>query len=173
MSTFEFEFPVRSWNSSEREILLARLFLIGFEGFEEGDDILKAYIPRERYSSEDMTTLAEQMSEQGLRVQYRYHETPVQNWNEEWEKSFDPVVIDEKVLIRAPFHAPDRDLPLTLVIEPKMSFGTGHHITTKLMIRDMLELSFEGARVLDMGSGTGVLGILAVRLGASRVLGVD
>jgi len=173
MAYLEFEIPVRSWTSTEKEILQARMSMIGFEGFAEEDNLIQAYIPQEDYSGEDFSRLIEDLKDAGLQVKFRYHETPDQNWNEEWEKSFKPVLIQEKVLIRAPFHASDQDRPCTLVIEPKMSFGTGHHHTTRLMIEAMMDLPLEGKQVLDMGCGTGVLGIYACHLGASRILGID
>jgi ribosomal protein L11 methyltransferase len=124
------------------------------------------------HSDEVLNELIDELAELGIKVQYRFHRTPDQNWNEEWEKKFDPVVINQKVLIRAPFHDASQDLPYTLIIEPKMSFGTGHHHTTKLMVLEMMNHDLAGKKVLDMGCGTGVLGILACKRGASRVLGV-
>jgi len=173
MAFLEFEIPVRSWTSSEREILSAKLAGIGFEGFVEQDHLLQAYIEENQFSDSLLNELIDEFGELGIRIQYRFHRTPDQNWNEEWEKQFTPVTIGDRVLIRAPFHPPDSDLPLTLVIEPKMSFGTGHHHTTVLMIESMLGLDMAGQHVLDMGCGTGVLGILACNLGAARVLALD
>lgn len=173
MAYLEFEIPTKSWSSTEREILVARMSVIGFEGFAEDEDLIQAYIPKESFSGDLFNQLIEEFSGLGMKVQYRFHETIEQNWNEEWEKKFDPVIIKEKVLIRAPFHDSDMDLPCTLIIEPKMSFGTGHHITTRLMIEAMMNMELHGKRVLDMGSGTGVLGIYACYRGSIQVLGVD
>ncbi len=173
MPYIEFEIPVRSWTTEEKEIVMAKMSGIGFEGFVEGKDILQAYIEESSYSGDAVNQLRDELNEIGITLQYRFHIKEDQNWNEEWEKKFKPVVIEGKVLIRAPFHDGTEDLPLTLVIEPKMSFGTGHHHTTRLMIREMMQLELRGKRVLDMGCGTGVLGIYASRLGADRVVGVD
>ncbi len=173
MAYLEFIIPARSWSSTEKEILFAKMAQIGFEGFVEGDDDIQAYIDEELYVAEAMNQLIDELAGGNIKVQYRFHKTEDQNWNEEWEKKFDPVLIDERVLIRAPFHDSSNDLEYTLIIEPKMSFGTGHHHTTKLMIREMGNYPMEGKRILDMGCGTGVLGIYACKLGAERVLGVD
>ena len=173
MAYLEFVIPARSWSSSEKEILYAKMAQIGFEGFVEGDDDIQAFIQEELYNAEALNQLIDELAGANIKVQFRFHRTEDQNWNEEWEKKFDPVVIDDRVLIRAPFHDSAADLECTLVIEPKMSFGTGHHHTTKLMIREMGNHSLEGKRILDMGCGTGVLGIYACKLGATRVLGVD
>jgi len=169
----EFEIPVRSWSSGEVEIVLAKMSQIGFEGFIETEDIVKAYIDKEEYSGDDLNSLMDELSDLGMKVQYVFHETEDQNWNEEWEKKFNPVVIDENVLIRAPFHSSSSDLDYTIIIEPKMSFGTGHHHTTRLMVSEMMKHNMKDSRVLDMGCGTGVLGILACKLQAKRVLGID
>ncbi|MCK5136765.1 MAG: 50S ribosomal protein L11 methyltransferase [Bacteroidales bacterium] len=173
MAYLEFEIPTRSWNSSEREILLAKMFQIGFEGFVESEEIIQAYIVQEQYSGDDLNQMVDELLSLGMKVQYRFHETEDQNWNEEWKKKFNPVIIGDLVLIRAPFHDASRDLPCTIIIEPKMSFGTGHHYTTRLMIIEMMKHDMRGSRVLDMGCGTGVLGICACMQGAERVLGVD
>lgn len=173
MAYLEFEIPVRSWSNSEKEILFALMSQIGFEGFVEGEDDIQAYIDEQRFSSEEFNQLIDELAAMNIKVQYHYHLTEDQNWNKEWEKKFNPVVVEEEVLIRAPFHDSGDDLKYTLVIEPKMSFGTGHHHTTRLMIRAMGSMHIEGKRILDMGSGTGVLGIFGCQKGASRVLGVD
>ena len=173
MAYLEFEIPVRSWSSGEVEIVLAKMSQIGFEGFIETEDIIKAYIDKEDYSGDNLNSLLDELSDLGMKVQYVFHETEDQNWNEEWEKKFSPVVIGENVLIRAPFHSSSSDLDYTIIIEPKMSFGTGHHHTTRLMVSEMMKHNMKDSRVLDMGCGTGVLGILANKLQAKRVLGID
>ena len=173
MAYLEFEIPVRSLTTNETEILVAKLSQIGFEGFVEGDDILQAYVEEDEYSGSALNQLIDELSDVGIKVQYRFHRMEDQNWNKEWEKKFKPVIIEGKVLIRAPFHDATMDLPCTIIIEPKMSFGTGNHHTTRLMISEMLKHDFKGQRVLDMGCGTGVLGILAFKMGAERVLGID
>ena len=173
MAYLEFEIPARSWSNSEKEILFAKMSQIGFEGFVEGEDDIQAYIDEQLFSSDEFNLLIDELASYKIKVQYRYHRTEDQNWNKEWEKKFEPVVVDEGVLIRAPFHDSSGDLECTLVIEPKMSFGTGHHHTTKLMIRAMKSLELEGKRILDMGCGTGVLGIYGCFKGAKWVLGVD
>ena len=173
MAYLEFEIPARSWSSGEKEILFAKMSQIGFEGFVEGEDDIQAYIEEQRFSSDELNLLIDELASVNIKVQYRYHITEDQNWNEEWEKQFSPVVVDEEVLIRAPFHDTSDDLEYTLVIEPKMSFGTGHHHTTRLMIREMGKLNLAGMRILDMGCGTGILGIYGCLKGALRVLGVD
>ncbi len=173
MAHLEFQIPIRTWSKTEREILIARMSEIGFEGFVENDDQIQAYILADVFSGDLFNLLIDDLAALGMKVQYMFHECVEQNWNKEWEKKFDPVVIDEKVLIRAPFHHSDNDLPCTIIIEPKMSFGTGHHHTTRLMIEAMINLELEGRRILDMGCGTGVLGIYACSRGATSVLGVD
>lgn len=173
MAYLEFEIPSKTWNNSEKEILIALLARIGFDGFEEGEDIVKAYVDEKLYTDSKWNQVLDELGDIGITVQYRFHRTEEQNWNKEWEKKFEPVTIGEKVLIRAPFHDSDNDLPCTLVIEPKMSFGTGHHHTTRLMLLEMMKYSFADKKVLDMGCGTGVLGIYACKEGASEVLGVD
>ncbi len=173
MAYFEFEIPARSLTGTEKEILLAKLSQIGFDGFVEGDEIIQAYIEEEIHSGKALNQLIDELWDLKIKVQYRYHKMEEQNWNEEWEKKFEPVIIAEKVMIRAPFHDASKDLPCTIIIEPKMSFGTGHHHTTRLMINEMMKHEFNGQKVLDMGCGTGVLGILACKMGAQKVVGID
>jgi len=173
MAYLEFIIPARSWTSTEKEILYAKMGQIGFEGFVEGEDDIQAFIEEELYLPEDLNQLIDELAGMNIKLQFRFHRTEDQNWNEEWERKFSPVLIDGRVLIRAPFHDSSEDIECTLVIEPKMSFGTGHHHTTKLMIREMGNHPMKGKRILDMGCGTGVLGIYACYLGAAWVLGVD
>lgn len=151
-----------------QEVLIALLSEIGYEGFQQEEDLLRAYVQEPTF---DQTALEEALEPFGLG--YEQQRLAERNWNEEWEKNFQPVVVDDFCAIRAHFHAPISGVEQELVITPKMSFGTGHHATTYMMIQAMRRLNWKGKRVLDFGTGTGVLAILAERLGAGEVLGVD
>ena len=154
--------------SEWQEVLVALLGELGYEGFEQQDELLKAYIPEPRFQRE---ALEELLGRYGLT--YEQQRLEERNWNEEWEKNFQPVVVDDFCAIRAHFHTPIPGVEHELVITPKMSFGTGHHATTYMMIQAMKVLDWKGKRVLDFGTGTGVLAILADRLGAGEVLAID
>jgi ribosomal protein L11 methyltransferase len=151
------------------DILVALLGEIGFDTFEESEKGLKAYIPEQDYNEE---MLVESLSGTSFEVIWTKSLIQGRNWNEAWEKSFQPVVVGSCV-IRAPFHASPEGVTTEIIIEPKMSFGTGHHETTSLMVEEMLDMDFSEANVLDMGSGTGVLAILASKKGAKAVTAVD
>jgi ribosomal protein L11 methyltransferase len=153
---------------SIQEILIAQLSSLGYEGFEQQDDSLQAFVPATLF---DNTTLATLLAPWSLT--HTEDQLEERNWNEEWEKNFSPVVVEDFCGIRAYFHDPLPGVRHELVITPKMSFGTGHHATTWMMIRAMEHLDLQGQRVLDFGTGTGVLAILAERLGAREVLAVD
>ena len=153
------------------EILTAELAEFPFDSFATEPDTLKAYIPHERLA--DCHDRVEAMLAGYGISEHRYIAIETQNWNALWESNFPPVEVDGEVAIRAPFHAPYPDYPLEIVITPKMSFGTGHHATTHLMSRNTALRNFEGKSVLDMGSGTGVLAIIAAKRGAESVDAVD
>jgi ribosomal protein L11 methyltransferase len=156
----------------QTEILTALLSDAGFESFEEDENYFKAFTP-ESISESGISSVLEYFGQTGVKgLQYTVKNIPEQNWNEQWEKNFSPIVIEDKILIKAPFHNVP-DLQYTVIIEPKMSFGTGHHETTRLMLREMLKLEISGKEVLDMGCGTGILGIVARLMDASYVLAVD
>jgi len=144
------------------------LSTLGYEGFEQQDAALQAFVPEEQF---DAGALDEILRPKGL--SYSMERLEERNWNEEWEKNFQPVQVEGFCAIRAHFHAPIPGVVHELVITPKMSFGTGHHATTYMMLQAMKDLDFRGRRVLDFGTGTGVLAILAERLGAGEVLAID
>ncbi len=154
----------------EQAWLVSLLSDYSFEGFEETTQSLKAYVP----SSKVSTQMIEQLLYNNEFSHIGFSVEPIEqkNWNEEWEKNFEPVTIAGKIYIRAPFHQPQNS-ELEIVIEPKMSFGTGHHATTALVCEMMLDMNFKNKTVLDFGSGTGVLSILAEKLGASQVTAID
>lgn len=156
------------------EILIAELGQLSFDTFEENEQGFCAYTTEDAFDKDATQEIIDKyqhwpagMPTAESRVITR------QNWNTEWEKNFEPLVIGEQVSVRAPFHAARPDLAYDIVIMPRMSFGTGHHNTTALMIENQLTVDHQGKRVLDMGCGTGILAIMAVHLGAEYVLAVD
>ncbi len=166
----EFDFkiePVEPWN----EILMAELIEQGFDSFTENPDGILAYIQAELLNEEELKNQW-LLNHDEVKISYTYKEMPNINWNEEWEKNFQPINVEDKVLIRAEFHE-SQGLGEEIIIQPKMSFGTGHHATTYLMIQQMMDMDFQGKKVLDMGCGTSVLAIYAKKKGASDVLGID
>lgn len=155
-----------------REILLAELSLIGFESFEEKNNGLIGYILKDKIDLKRVDSIIESYSDQFV-FTYTKDEIGSINWNEEWEKNYSPVIIKDRCLIRAPFHQSVSNIDYDLVIEPKMSFGTAHHPTTYLMVEWLLEIEPRMKSVIDMGCGTGVLGILAAKQNASEVIAID
>ncbi len=154
------------------EILMAELAEADFDTFLENDDGFEAYVQGEGYN----TALVEEIYrkyEGVASLQFTFSQIEKRNWNEEWEKSFSPIVVDGRCLIRASFHQVDKRYPYEIIITPKMSFGTGHHQTTWLMVRNMLDIDHAGKRVMDAGCGTAVLSILASKLGAKEVEAFD
>lgn len=152
------------------EILMAELAEIGFESFIETDQGFLAYIPEINFAESLFTSVYGYTDSCAT---YTWKSIPEENWNELWESQFEPVVIGDFCSIRAPFHLPIPGLKFDLIIEPKMSFGTGHHETTSMMISLMSDLDFNGKAVLDMGCGTGILSILASKMGAYLITGID
>lgn len=157
-------------DDEQAEILTAELADFPFESFERQDSRLKAYVPQPLLADckKEVDALLERY---GIR-RATYVSIESQDWNAVWESSFEPVEVDGRLTIRAPFHAPSAT-PVEVIVMPRMSFGTGHHATTCLMAAGLLDCDVAGRRGLDMGSGTGVLAILAAKLGADSVDAVD
>ena len=151
------------------DILIALLADLGFESFTQNETGVDAYI-QEEFENED---LVKELSFEDFTFSYVRTLIPKTNWNEEWEKNFNPVYVDDLVCIRAHFHPAAENIKHDIVITPKMSFGTGHHDTTWLVSKTMFSIPFANTYVLDMGCGTGILAILAKQLGATKLLGID
>lgn len=169
--TYRFSFEMGE--GEERDILIAQLTDSGFEGFEELPGCLLAYINPE---PDEIDLLENEIKSFGIPFSYTTIES--RNWNQEWESDFKPVTIPDTkgnpfVHLRASFHQPGTGMIYELIITPRMSFGTGHHATTWLMIRTMSSLNFQNKTVADFGTGTGVLAILAAKMGAKSVLAID
>jgi ribosomal protein L11 methyltransferase len=154
------------------DILVAELGEVGFDTFEDNDAGFCAYTTEEVF---DRDAVAEIMSRYEGIGELAFSDRVItrQNWNAEWEKNFQPLIIADKVSVRAPFHPKPAGVEYDIEIMPRMSFGTGHHETTALMIENQLDIDHQGKRVLDMGCGTGILAIMAEMLGARQVLAVD
>ena len=153
------------------EILIAELGYAGFESFVETEEGVTAYIQKDEWNESILDDIYALSSDE-FEITYTFEYIEQTNWNEEWEKNFNPIVVDDLCAVRAPFHEPFAT-KFDIVIEPKMSFGTGHHETTHMMIQHILKNSFTNKSVLDMGCGTGVLAILAEMKGASRIDAID
>ncbi|PRP66949.1 50S ribosomal protein L11 methyltransferase [Nonlabens agnitus] len=159
--------PIEPWN----DVLAAQLGTLGFESFMETEEGLLAYIQKD-LDQEDLLKDLEILQSDHVDIAFAKAEIPPTNWNHEWESNFEAIMVDGRCEVRAPFHE-KHVVDYDIVIEPKMSFGTGHHQTTYMMMEHLLELDFKNQKVLDMGSGTGVLAILAQMRGANAVDAVD
>ncbi len=155
------------------DILTQELADIDFDSFTEENKLLQAYISEENFDEARLNALIEEYKTKGIAIEFEQELIPSQNWNAVWESDYAAVTIDEKLLIRAPFHQEDSSFDLSIEIQPQMSFGTGHHQTTYLLSKHLLDVDFKNKKVLDVGTGTGVLGILASKLGAESVFGTD
>ena len=153
------------------EILIAELGFAGFESFVEADNGVTAYIQKEEWNAAVLENISILTSEE-FSISFTKKEIEQTNWNSEWEKNFEPIQVDDLVSIRAPFHE-NPNLKYDIVIEPKMSFGTGHHETTHMMVQHLIHLDLENKSVLDMGCGTGILAIFAEMKGAKPLDGID
>lgn len=153
---------------AEREVLIALLSEARFDGFEETTDSLIAIIGEDDYDEAAITDLAAAQN-----VTFTVTSVAQQNWNAQWESDFQPVIVKGFCTVRASFHPPATDTPYEVIITPKMSFGTGHHATTQLMMEQMQDLDIAGKEVFDFGTGTGILAILAKKLGARSVIAID
>ena len=156
----------------QKDLLIAELANLGFDTFEDQDQGFVAYIPDSNLDIQALETvlLTEAV---GYDISYSVQELENKNWNQEWESNFSPIVVDDQCYVRATFHEDKPSYPYQIIIDPKMSFGTGHHQTTSMMLSFILENEFQGKEVLDMGCGTGILAILASKKGANNILAVD
>ena len=162
------ELTILAEEESIRELLIAQLSVIGYDGFEESDSALKAYIPEAIFSEIELNKLINIYN-----LKYLKSIIHKQNWNKLWESNFEPVQVDDFIGIRAAFHPSFEKVEHEIVITPKMSFGTGHHATTYAVMQMMRELDCSGKSVFDFGTGTGILAILAEKLGAVTIVAVD
>ena len=154
------------------EILMAEIADAGFDTFMETEKGFEAYVELEKYDKEQLKSIKEKYSLQ-TPVVFFQDRIEKRNWNEEWEKSYEPINVDDRCLIRAHFHKPDKKYQYEVVITPKMSFGTGHHQTTYLMVKNQMDVDHSKKRVMDAGCGTAILSIMASKLGAREVEAFD
>jgi ribosomal protein L11 methyltransferase len=159
-------------DSAFSEIFVAELAQIGFESFVETEQGLEAFIQNTLFEEKELKNL-QQKYEPQVRIHYTFEKTEQRNWNEEWEKSYQPIRIGHSCLVRASFHTIPESYLYEVIINPKMSFGTGHHETTALMLENQLDVIHQGKQVLDVGCGTGILAIMACKLGAAAIDAFD
>ena len=169
------QITIDTTDTEESDMLVARLSQAGFEGFEEEPGKLHAFIPESLYDASRVEKIITDLKgfADPYHTLFKTAWIEPRNWNAEWEKDFEPVIVGDFCAIRAHFHGPIPGVQYDLVITPKMSFGTGHHATTFMMVSIMQKLDFRNREVLDFGTGTGVLAILAAKLGAASVLAID
>lgn len=168
----ELTFSLKSSEEFHKDLLINSLAEIGFNTFEDIETGFKAYIPISDFDQDKLNSLSDTFAEM-FDFSYLVKDIPHQNWNEIWESNFEPLQVANRCYIRATFHEPHPEFEYEIVIDPKMAFGTGHHQTTALMMEFMLEEDFSNKLVLDMGCGTGILAILASKLGAKETLAID
>ncbi|WP_420151388.1 50S ribosomal protein L11 methyltransferase [Spirosoma sp.] len=154
------------------DILTAELAELGYDSFVETDEGLNAYVTEADFDEASVQELVDKYADQTA-IAYQVSSLEKRNWNAEWERDYEPIEVASQVRVRASFHQSDARFRYDIVINPKMSFGTGHHETTAMMLEQQLALDFVDRNVLDVGSGTGILAILAAKMGASNVVAFD
>ncbi|HLU89470.1 MAG TPA: 50S ribosomal protein L11 methyltransferase [Cyclobacteriaceae bacterium] len=154
------------------DIIIAELAEIGFESFLETDFGLEAFMPKDIFERDAFRNIIDKYAK-AADISVMEGTMPKINWNEEWERHYDPIAIGKDIYVRASFHPPRADTAYEIIINPKMSFGTGHHATTHLMLAFQLTIPHQGKRVIDIGSGTGILAIMAHKLGAGEIKALD
>lgn len=160
---------IQDW---QKDLLIAELADIGFDTFEDSEDGFSGYIPSSNFDVQAFETLLlAQVID--FNLDYQIEDVKDENWNALWESNFNPIVVDNACYVRATFHEAKPEYTYEIVIDPKMSFGTGHHQTTSMVLSYVLENNFQNKKVLDMGCGTGILAILASKKGAKSILAVD
>ncbi|MDI3526870.1 MAG: ribosomal protein methyltransferase [Tenuifilum sp.] len=173
MSYTEFRITVEPYSTDTVDMIIAQLSELGFESFMEAEPELLAYIQTNRLKDLPSNFFAQIILPNDAQIEIKRQEIPDKNWNEVWESNFEPIIVDNRCLVRASFHHDTPNVDYEIVIDPKMAFGTGHHQTTSLMISALLNSQVDGLSVLDMGCGTGVLAILAEMRGAKSVVAID
>lgn len=154
------------------EILMAEIAEVGFDTFMETEKGFEAFVEEEKFDHDHLENIKEKYKHVNPLIFFQ-DKIQKQNWNEDWEKSIEPIIVDDKCLVRAEFHKLDKKYPYEIVITPKMSFGTGHHQTTYLMLKSQMRIDHKGKRVMDAGCGTAILSIMASKLGAKEVEAFD
>jgi len=174
MNYIELRCQIHPFTQEASEILMAQLGEIDYESFTQREDGIDAYIQQPLFQMEKVNNLLiNNLPQATFSVQYSHKVIEDQDWNALWESNFQPVIITDQVVIRASFHKDTPKVPYEIVIDPKMSFGTGHHSTTSLMVQTILDTPLQGKNVLDMGCGTSILAMLASQRGARQVTAID
>ena len=173
MGNFDVKINIPVTNNALTEILIALLSDYGFDGFIEEETMLRAFIPDNKTTENEIVSVINDLPIEE-KLSFEISKLEEKNWNEEWEKNFfQPIKIGEKCLIKSSFHPVQEKAEYEILVDPKMSFGTGHHATTYLMIEELLETYLQNKVVLDMGCGTGILAILAAMKGSTDVTAID
>jgi ribosomal protein L11 methyltransferase len=172
MQYIQVTFSFTAIEEYQQDLLISELAEIGFNTFEDAPKGFSAFIDEDSFEKVKLEHVLASFEGQ-FQYQYLITEIAGENWNETWEKNFEPLVIDDQCYVRATFHEPRPQYAYEIVIDPKMAFGTGHHQTTTMMIQYILATDFIGKVVLDMGCGTGILAILAAKRGADRLVAID
>jgi ribosomal protein L11 methyltransferase len=173
MDYIELKCTIEPFDPTISEILIAELSEIGFESFVEQESGVLAYIRTDQFNEELLKTIGI-LSNTGNQISFSNKKIKEENWNETWEKNyFEPIIIADKCVVRSSFHPEFPDIKYQITIDPKMSFGTGHHETTSLIVKEILEMEFTGKKVADLGCGTGILAILSALKGAKEITAID
>lgn len=155
------------------EIIIAELSEVGFDVFLENDHGFQASISKDLFKKDILQEIVTRYKDVVSPLSFTVEDIAKKNWNEEWEKNYDPIIVSDTCIVKASFHLIEKKYPYEIIINPKMSFGTGHHETTFLMLKNQLSIDHTGKNVMDLGCGTGILAIMAHKLGAREVTVCD